>query len=55
MNALNTLSCALKNGLKSEVYVLFVFFFVCVCVTHSKTLAKIRELSENYLCLAPKT
>ena len=32
MNALNTLSCALKNGLKSEVYVLFVFFFLCVCV-----------------------
>lgn len=54
MNALNTLSCALKNGLKSKVYVLFVFS-LCVCVTHSKTLAKIRELSENYLCLAPKT
>ena len=33
MNALNTLSCALKNGLKSEVYVLFVFS-LCVCVCY---------------------
>ena len=33
MNTLNTLNCALKNGLKSQFYVLFVFFSLCVCVS----------------------